>query len=57
MDSATPEQVILGCVRNQTEQSMRRKPGSNVPLGPLLPSVRALWSCPDFPQRLPMIKQ
>ena len=50
---ASPEQMILGCIRKQAEQAMGSKPASSVPPWPLhqfLLEVPYLCFCPDFPQ-------
>jgi len=54
MDSVTPEQMVLGCIREQTEQAMGNKQVSIFSI--VSASISASWfspclsSCFDFSQ-------
>ena len=41
-------QVVLGCIRKQSEQAMRSKPVGSIPPWPL-PQFQFLDSCLEFP--------
>lgn len=42
MGSAPPEQVVLGCVQKQADETMQNEPGSSVTYGSCLCSYLSL---------------